>query len=101
MASSDIANELDPESVGRWITGNWELVVGMVLGTILIVILLKYTYTKKKPALKAAATNFKNRTMRNRKQPTASFIVSLFIYFRVVLQPRECTRDVYPLLYPA
>lgn len=64
--STDISNEVSVGAVTKWIEDNWPIVLGFVLGAILLGILLKYTYVKKKPQIKkgmaAAAATIRRRT---------------------------------------
>eukprot|EP00038_Savillea_parva_P002293 m.112929 g.112929 ORF g.112929 m.112929 type:complete len:957 (+) comp10790_c0_seq2:247-3117(+) len=64
--TTPFANSLSPSAVGDWIQDNWPLVLGLVGGAILLAILLKVTYVKKKPQIKMglskAADTIRRRT---------------------------------------
>lgn len=64
--TTPFANSLSPSAVGDWIQENWPLVLGLVLGAILLGVLLKVTYVKKKPQIKKkmakAADTIRRRT---------------------------------------
>eukprot|EP00039_Didymoeca_costata_P014689 m.239940 g.239940 ORF g.239940 m.239940 type:complete len:972 (+) comp16073_c2_seq1:264-3179(+) len=66
-AGTDISSELQPKAVARWIENNWQVVVGLVVASIVVIILLKYTYQKKKPVIDRATRKLKNRTIKNKK----------------------------------
>jgi hypothetical protein len=69
-AGSSVTMSLDPQAVKRWIKENWPVAVGLVVGGVLLFFALKYTYKKKKPALRTAMINLKNKTLRHKKEPS-------------------------------
>lgn len=65
-AGSSVTVEIDPQAVRRWIKENWGVAVGLIVGGIVLFFLLRWTYKKKKPAVKSAMTRIKNRTIKSR-----------------------------------
>jgi len=51
----DSINDVSVDTVTRWIEQNYQIVIGLLVGGIVLAIALKLTYKKKKPQLKRAA----------------------------------------------
>ena len=56
-AGSSVTVEIDPQAVKRWIKENWGVAVGLIVGGIVLFFLLRWTYKKKKPAMKSVSDN--------------------------------------------
>mmetsp|Transcript_4312 Transcript_4312/g.6174 ORF Transcript_4312/g.6174 Transcript_4312/m.6174 type:complete len:326 (-) Transcript_4312:50-1027(-) len=67
--TTPFAKSLTPSAVGDWIQDNWPLVLGLVLGAILLGILLKVTYVKKKPQIKQGLSKAANTIRRRTGMP--------------------------------
>lgn len=48
----DDAQNVDISTVSRWMEGNWEIVLGILVGSIILAVALKLTYRRKKPQIK-------------------------------------------------
>eukprot|EP00037_Helgoeca_nana_P000920 m.24435 g.24435 ORF g.24435 m.24435 type:complete len:953 (+) comp11239_c0_seq1:101-2959(+) len=70
--TTPFANSLTPSAVSDWIQENWPLVLGLVLGAILLGVLLKVTYVKKKPQIKAGLEKAAGTIRRRTGMPQSS-----------------------------
>lgn len=61
----DSEADVDIASVSRWMADNWQVVVGVVVGGIVIFILLKVTYVRKKPLISKAMGRV-NKTVKRK-----------------------------------
>jgi len=65
-------NSLSPSAVRDWIQNNWPLVLGLVLGAIVLSILLKVTYVKKKPQIRNGLSRVADTIRRRTGMPKSA-----------------------------
>jgi hypothetical protein len=96
--TTPFANSLTPSAVSDWIQENWPLVLGLVLGAILLGVLLKVTYVKKKPQIKAGLEKAAGTIRRRTGMPQSSRSVPVSPFRSVCLPLRFHWHNFLPQL---